>query len=93
MLLVCCNLLLQATWPSALLLTTVLEVTWMDGTGAVHASRRGEPDFSAFPGGLGVFGVMTKLLLQLTRSTNAELMTVRQNDTDMAANIDALLKV
>ena len=52
---------------------TVLEVTWVDGTGAVHVSTRGDSDFSAFPGGLGVFGVMTELLLQLTPSANAEL--------------------
>lgn len=72
---------------------TVLEVTWVDSTGVVHVSKRGEPDFSAFAGSLGVFGVMTELLLQLTPSANAELMTVKQNDKDMAANIDALLKV
>jgi FAD/FMN-containing dehydrogenase len=72
---------------------TVLEVTWVDGTGTVHVSKKDDPEFTAFPGSLGVFGVMTELLLQLTPSANAQLTTVKQNDRDMEANIEALLKV
>lgn len=71
----------------------VLEVTWVDGTGKVHVSKQGDADFTAFNGGLGVFGVMTELLIQLTPTSNAELITVKQNDTNMMNNINGLLKV
>jgi hypothetical protein len=71
----------------------VLEVTWVDGTGKMHVSKKGDADFRAFNGGLGVFGVMTELLIQLTPTSNAELITVKQNDTNMMDNINALLKV
>jgi FAD/FMN-containing dehydrogenase len=72
---------------------TVLEVTWVDGTGKVHVSKKGDPEFAALNGGLGVFGVMTELLLQLTPPSNTQLITVTKNDTNMMQEINKLLKV
>lgn len=72
---------------------TVLEVTWVDGTGKVHVSKKGDPEFAAFNGGLGVFGVMTELLIQLTPPTNTQLITVTKKDANMLADINNLLKV
>lgn len=72
---------------------SVLEVTWVDGTGQIRVSTTSDTEFAAFKGSLGVFGVMTELLLQLTPTTYTELITVQQEDTDMAAKIEDLLKV
>jgi FAD/FMN-containing dehydrogenase len=72
---------------------TVLEVTWVDGTGKVHVSKKGDPEFAAFNGGLGVFGIMTELLIQLTPPSNTQLITVTKKDTTMMAEINNLLKV
>lgn len=72
---------------------TVLEVTWVDGTGKVRVSKKGDPEFAAFNGGLGMFGIMTELLIQLTPLTNTELITVMKKDTNMMEEINKLLKV
>lgn len=72
---------------------TILEVVWIDGTGKVHTSKKGDPEFAAFNGGLGVFGVMTELLIQLTPPTNTQLITVTNKDTKLMADINNLLKV
>jgi FAD/FMN-containing dehydrogenase len=72
---------------------TVLEVTWVDGRGSVHVSRPSDPEFKALNGGLGMFGVITELLLQLTPPTNTELITVVKSDKDMMNEINRLLKV
>ncbi|KAF8060339.1 GULLO1 [Scenedesmus sp. PABB004] len=71
----------------------LLEVTWVDGTGAVRVARRGDPEFRAMVGGLGTFGVVTELLLQMTAPTATQLITVRKSDKDMLASINELLKV
>lgn len=72
---------------------TVLEVVWIDGTGKVHKSKKGNPEFAAFNGGLGVFGVMTELLIQMTPPTNTQLITVTNKDDKLMADINRLLKV
>ncbi|WIA09638.1 hypothetical protein OEZ85_009026 [Tetradesmus obliquus] len=72
---------------------TVLKVTWVDGRGIVHVSTPSDPEFRAFNGGLGMFGVITELLMQLTPPTNTELITVVKNDKDMMAEINRLLKI
>jgi hypothetical protein len=72
---------------------TVLEVTWVDGAGRVRVSKRGDPEFGAFNGGLGVFGIMTELLIQLTPPSNTQLISVVRKDANMMADINSLLKV
>lgn len=72
---------------------TVREVTWVDGTGKVRVSKKGDPEFAAFNGGLGIFGIMTELLIQLTPLSNTELITVMKKDKNMMEEINKLLKV
>lgn len=72
---------------------TVLEVTWVDGTGKVHVSKPSDPEFKAFNGGIGLFGVMTELLIQLTPPTLTELITVKLSDKNLMQDIERLLKV
>jgi hypothetical protein len=72
---------------------TLLEVTWVDGRGKIHVSKPTDPEFNAFNGGLGMFGIITELLVQLTPPTNTELITVVKNDNDMMNEINRLLKV
>lgn len=72
---------------------TLLEITWVDGTGAVRVSKPSDPEFRAMNGGLGVFGVMTEFLIRMTPPTDTTLVTVRKNDTNMLADIEGLLKI
>jgi FAD/FMN-containing dehydrogenase len=71
----------------------VLAVTWVDGRGRVRVSRPKDPEFKAFNGGVGVFGVVTELLLQMTPPTNTQLITVVKEDKNMMEEINRLLKV
>jgi FAD/FMN-containing dehydrogenase len=71
----------------------VLAVTWVDGRGRVCVSRPKDPEFKAFNGGVGVFGVVTELLLQMTPPTNTQLITVVKEDKNMMEEINRLLKV
>lgn len=72
---------------------TLLEITWVDGTGKVHVSKPDDPEFRGMNGGLGVYGVMTEFLMQMTPPRGAELITVRKSDKDMFKTINELLKV
>lgn len=44
-------------------------------------------------GGMGTFGVITELLMQMTKPTYTTLTTVEQPDTNMMKDIQDLLKV
>jgi hypothetical protein len=59
----------------------------------VRVSRPKNPEFKAFNGGVGVFGVVTELLLQMTPPTNTQLITVVKEDKNMMEEINRLLKV
>jgi FAD/FMN-containing dehydrogenase len=72
---------------------TLLAVTWVDGRGRVRTSTPKDPEFKAFNGGVGVFGVVTELLLQMTPPTNTQLITVVKEDKNMMEEINRLLKV
>ncbi|WIA38074.1 hypothetical protein OEZ86_001443 [Tetradesmus obliquus] len=72
---------------------TVLAVTWVDGRGRIRTSTRKDPEFKAFNGGVGVFGVVTELLLQMTPPSNTQLITVMKDDKDMMGEINRLLKI
>eukprot|EP00882_Tetradesmus_deserticola_P001995 GHRQ01002140.1.p1 GENE.GHRQ01002140.1~~GHRQ01002140.1.p1 ORF type:complete len:593 (+),score=177.48 GHRQ01002140.1:42-1820(+) len=71
----------------------LLEVTWVDGRGRVHVSRPKDPEFKALYGGVGVLGVVTELLLQMTPPTNTQLITVVKKDKNMMDEINRLLKI
>jgi hypothetical protein len=44
-------------------------------------------------GGLGVFGVMTEFLMQMTPPTYTTLTTIEQKDSNMFADVQKLIKV
>lgn len=44
-------------------------------------------------GGLGVYGVITELLMQMTKPTYTTLITVEQSDANMFKDVQKLLKV
>jgi FAD/FMN-containing dehydrogenase len=68
-------------------------VTWVDGRGRIRTSRPKDPEFKAFNGGVGTFGVITELTIQMTPPTNTQLITVVKEDKDMMEEINKLLKV
>lgn len=35
---------------------TLLEITWVDGTGKVHVSKPSDPEFRGMVGGMGIYG-------------------------------------
>jgi FAD/FMN-containing dehydrogenase len=63
--------------------------------GQIHTATRDEPEtWHALNGGLGLMGVVTELVLQLTPPTNTVLRTaLNQPDTDMPEKIMRMLKV
>jgi len=44
-------------------------------------------------GGMGVYGVITELLMQMTKPTYTTLITVEQSDANMFKDVQKLLKV
>jgi hypothetical protein len=38
---------------------TLLEITWVDGTGKVHVSKPSDPEFRGMVGGMGTYGRST----------------------------------
>eukprot|EP00878_Enallax_costatus_P001016 GHUV01001150.1.p1 GENE.GHUV01001150.1~~GHUV01001150.1.p1 ORF type:complete len:631 (+),score=62.78 GHUV01001150.1:321-2213(+) len=72
---------------------TLLEITWVDGTGKVHVSKPGDAEFRGALGGLGVFGIMTEFLMQMTPPKAIQLITVRKSDKDMFKTVQELLKI
>lgn len=61
--------------------------------GNVHVSKQGDLELKAFAGSVGVFGVVTEILVQMTPPTNTQLITVVKDDKKMMDKINALLKV
>ena len=59
----------------------------------VHVSKPTDPEFRAMNGGLGTFGVITELLMQMTKPTYTTLTTVEKSDKDMVKDVQELLKV
>ncbi|WIA23842.1 hypothetical protein OEZ85_013501 [Tetradesmus obliquus] len=72
---------------------TLLEITWVDGTGKVHVSKPSDPEFRGMVGGMGTYGVMTEFLMQMTPPSYTELITVKKSDKEMFKTINELLKI
>eukprot|EP00775_Hariotina_reticulata_P007191 gene7191-7405_t len=72
---------------------TLLEIVWVDGTGKIRVSKPGDAEFKAMVGGLGVLGVMTEFVMQMTPKSATTLITVRRSDTNMMKDIEELLKI
>ncbi|KAF8062634.1 GULLO2 [Scenedesmus sp. PABB004] len=65
----------------------LLEVTWVDGQGEVHVDARNSTAGRALVGGLGVAGMVTELLLQLTPPSHTQLSTrFKRPDADLVAD-------
>lgn len=56
-------------------------------------SKPSDPEFRGMNGGLGVYGVMTEFLMQMTPLSYTTLTTVEQKDTNMHKDLQGLLKV
>eukprot|EP00878_Enallax_costatus_P000622 GHUV01000724.1.p1 GENE.GHUV01000724.1~~GHUV01000724.1.p1 ORF type:complete len:626 (+),score=75.62 GHUV01000724.1:267-2144(+) len=72
---------------------TLLEITWVDGTGKVHTSKPGDAEFRGMLGSVGVYGIITEFLIQMTPPKAIQLITVRKSDKDMFKTIKELLKI
>lgn len=73
---------------------TVVEIVWVDGKGEVHTSARDSPEGRAFCGGLGLIGIMTELVIQMTKSTHTKLTTrYLASDKNLMQDIEQMLKV
>jgi hypothetical protein len=48
----------------------VLEVSWVDGSGTPRTSKRASLEARGLAGGVGAFGVVTELLLQVGPTTS-----------------------
>jgi L-gulonolactone oxidase len=78
------------TWSK--LADTVLEITWVDGTGQTRVTKRDSDEGRALVASVGNLGVVTELLLQLTPPTYTHLMTrYEATDADMVNDFEKLL--
>jgi len=69
-------------------------VTWVDARGDVHVSSKGSEEAIALCGGLGLFGTITELTLQLTEHTNTHFFTwYLKDDTNIAEDVEKMLAV
>lgn len=59
----------------------------------VHKSKPSDPEFRGMAGSLGVFGVVTELLMQMTPPTYTTLTTIEQKDTNLFKDVQNLVKV
>jgi len=71
---------------TSMLADTVLAVKIVDGTGAVHIIKKGDPDFRMLNGGLGLVGIITEITFQMTAPTNTQLFTLEKVDDNNLAN-------
>lgn len=58
----------------------------------VHVSKPTDPEFRGMNGGLGVYGVMTEFLMQMTPPSYTTLITSELPDTNMLADVQKMLK-
>jgi hypothetical protein len=73
---------------------TVKEIIWIDGMGAVRRSARDSDEGRAIAGGLGLTGIVTELVLQLTPPTHTQLITrYLSSDANMLEDLEMMLKV
>ena len=71
-----------------------MDVTWVDARGEVHVSPKGSEEAIALCGGLGLFGTITELTLQLTEYTNTHFFTwYLKDDTNIAEDVEKMLQV
>jgi hypothetical protein len=78
------------TWSK--LADTVLELTWVDGKGETHVTKRDSDEGRALVASVGNLGVVTELLLQLTPPTYTHLMTrYEATDENLVADFEKLL--
>ena len=69
-------------------------MTWVDARGEVHVSSKGSEEAIALCGGLGLFGTITELTLQLTESSNTHFFTwYLKDDTNIAEDVEKMLQV
>lgn len=71
-----------------------VDVTWVDAYGEVHVSPKGSEEAIALCGGLGLFGTITELTLQLTEHSNTHFFTwYLKDDSNIAEDVEKMLKV
>ena len=82
-------------YPLGLQADTVLAVTIVDGTGAVHIIKRGDPDFRMLNGGLGLVCIITEITFQMIMApTNTQLFTLEKvDDNNLAHDVQNMLEV
>lgn len=59
----------------------------------VHVSKPQDPEFRGMVGGLGVYGVITELLMQMTPLSYTTLTTVQMQDKNLFKDVNNMLKV
>ncbi|GBF98974.1 L-gulonolactone oxidase-like [Raphidocelis subcapitata] len=71
----------------------VTEITWVDGSGEVRVTKRGDYEFGAFYAGLGLVGVMTELTVQLPYKSHTRVESVlNKPDSNMVDEVMAAVQ-
>jgi hypothetical protein len=72
----------------------LVEVTWVDGKGAVHTSPAGSDEARGLCGGIGIVGVISELKLQMTPTSTTHVSTwYVKDDKDIANDINKMLAI
>jgi len=72
----------------------ILELTMVDGKGDIVKVKNPSPEFNAVSAGLGLTGIITEMVLQLTPPTNTKLITrYLSSDATLFEDIEKMLKV
>lgn len=72
----------------------VVELTWVDGLGNVRSDSRDSDAGRALVSGLGVAGLVTELLLQLSPPTKTAVDTrFKKHDGQLFEDVQDMLKV
>jgi hypothetical protein len=72
----------------------MVSVTWVDAAGEIHVSEKGSEEARGLCGGVGLFGVITELVMQMTEPTNTHVSTwYVRDDADIANDVEKMLKV
>jgi hypothetical protein len=71
-----------------------VSVTWVDASGAIHVSKKGSEEVRGLCGGIGLFGVITEIKMQMTKQSNTHVSTWYVKDDDnIADDVEKMLKV
>lgn len=71
-----------------------LEFTWVDSSGTVHTSSRSSPEGHGLAGGVGLWGIITEVRIQMTPPSNTKAISINLiKDGNIGVEVQGYAKV